>query len=61
MVYYKLKIINKLNTKEEKKKQIKLNYTATKAAAMLSNTLVLFITKTNPFTRLNILLLLFKV
>jgi hypothetical protein len=59
MVCHKLKTIDKLNKIEEKEKQIELEQAAT--AAMPFNTLVLSMTETNPFTSVEVLLLLLKV
>jgi hypothetical protein len=52
--------MDKLNAKEEKEKQIEFMHTS-KAAATLSNALVLSLTKTNPFASLEVLLLPPKV
>jgi hypothetical protein len=59
MVCRGLKTIDKLNEIEEKEKQIESKQAA--AAAMPFNVLVLSKTKTNPFARLDILLLFPKV
>jgi hypothetical protein len=59
MVCHSLKTINKLNNTKEKEKQIESKQAA--AAVTLSNALVLFITKTDPFVGLEVLLLLPKV
>jgi hypothetical protein len=60
MVCCGLKTMDKLNAKEEKEKQIEFMHTS-KAAATLSNALVLSLTKTNPFASLEVLLLPPKV
>jgi hypothetical protein len=52
-----LKTLNKLEKAKEKERQIETKYVTTKAAAMLSNALVLLLTKANPFASVKVPLL----
>jgi hypothetical protein len=54
-------MLNKLEEAKEKERQIETRRTTAKAATMPSNVLALLLTKTNPFARLKVLLLLPKV
>jgi hypothetical protein len=56
-----LKILDKLKEAKEREKQIKTKHATTKAAVMLSNTLVLLLTKANPFASVKVPLLSLKV
>jgi hypothetical protein len=56
-----LKTLDKLEKAKEKERQIKTKHTITKAIAMLSNVLVLLLTKANPFASVKVPLLPLEV
>jgi hypothetical protein len=61
IVCYSLKTLDKLEEAEERKRQIETEHITAKVTAMLSNALVLLLTKANPFASVKVLLLLPKV
>jgi CO dehydrogenase/acetyl-CoA synthase beta subunit len=61
IVHCSLRTLDKLEEAEEKERQIETKHATTKAVVMPSNTLVLLLTKANPFAGVKVPLLSLKV